>query len=123
MAILPDLISQRQNAGQGDFFFTKIVLSDGNEYARPVFVLGRAGNDSEDLIICSCTAQPKRTDFDIEVQLKKKTYIRTNKIYTVQRDSLLFKIDYEMAEAELAGVVQKATEAISVGAKRFSPFW
>lgn len=104
--------SHRKTAAQGEFFFAKFLLSDGREYPRPVFVVGNAGNDSRDVIVCSCTAQPKRTDFDVPVQLKRKTHIRTNKIYTVQRDSLLFKMESDLTGAALESTVKRAIAAI-----------
>ena len=78
------LEQERSEAKQGDFFFALFYTNDGVPRERPVFVAGSKGNDSEDIIVCSCTTSPPRNpDFDKRVMLKRETYVRTNKIYTI----------------------------------------
>ena len=84
----------RKNADQGEFFFAKATMSNGSVVPRPVFIIGKNNdsNDSEDVIVCSCTTEPSRTKYDKKVQLKFETMVRTNKIYTIRRNQLEFKI-------------------------------
>ena len=62
----------QKNANQGNFFFAKFLdPSIGQSSPHPVFVVGKNGdsNDGEDVIVCKCTSQPKRSDYDIPVLL------------------------------------------------------
>lgn len=86
------LNDDRKNARHGEFFFAEFLISSGETRKSPVFVLSSENNDNEDIVICSCTSSPARTEFDVYYKLKYDTYIRTNKIYTVHRDMLHFKI-------------------------------
>jgi len=61
-----------KEAKHKDFFFAKFQLTNGTIRRSPVLVISN-DNDDEDVIVCSCTSHPPRTDFDIEIQLKKKT--------------------------------------------------
>ena len=90
----------RESATHGDFFFAEYYNNSGQSKRAPVFIIGNDG-DKKDVIICTCTSKPARGDWDKLVQLKKPTYIRTNKIYTIRRDQLLFKIDYDLINNDL----------------------
>jgi len=94
------LAKDRQEAKQGDFFFANFLVNNGEVRKSPVFIVGN-DHDQEDIIICSCTTQPARSDFDIAVQLKYETYVRTNKIYTIRRDDLAFKISQQPTPEEM----------------------
>ena len=94
---------QRKEAKQGDFFFANYLV-DGQIRKAPAFVAGNDGDD-EDVIICKCTAQPPKTEYDKKVQLKKETYVRTNKIYTIQRNQLLFKIPQQPTNEEFKEIM------------------
>lgn len=104
----------RRNADQGEFFFAKATMSNGQVVPRPVFVLGKNNdsNDSQDIIVCSCTTEPARTDFDVKVQLKEETIVRTNKIYTIRRDQLEFKINHSLSKPDIDKIISKAVSAI-----------
>ncbi|KSU83427.1 PemK-like, MazF-like toxin of type II toxin-antitoxin system [Fictibacillus enclensis] len=103
----------RRNADQGDFFFGKIMLQ-GNLCSRPVFVVGKHGdsNDTKDVIICIGTTQPQKSDYDIPVQLREKTYIRTNKIYTIGRHQLEFKIKHSVNPVDIHTICENVEKAI-----------
>lgn len=109
------LARDRANANQGEFFFATVTLSDGNEYRRPVFIIGKNGdsNDEEDVIICSCTTTSTRSDYDKEVQLKYKTFVRTNKIYTTNREKLEFKINSGLDNQAIQDLLMHCQRAIS----------
>jgi hypothetical protein len=112
---LAKLATDRENADQGEFFFAKIRLSDGKVYPRPVFVIGkhRDSNDPEDVIVCFCTRTGPRTDYDRQVQLKEETFVRTNKIYNMSRDSILFKIKSGLNHEEIQDLLMHCRRAIS----------
>ena len=99
-----ELEGARMNAQQGDFFFADYLCVTGGIRHSPVFVIGCDG-DKEDIIICSCTTQPPRGKFDIKVQLKEITYVRTNKIYTIQRAQSLFPIPQKAANKEFKSIM------------------
>ena len=103
----------RRNAKQGQFFFANFIINNGEIRKSPVFIAG-CDNDKEDIIICSCTSQPKKTEFDIKVTLKMETYVRTNKIYTVHRNDLLFKIPQLPTAEELADIMQSIKKAFNI---------
>lgn len=109
------LAIDRAEADQGEFFFAKIKLSDGNEYKRPVFVVGKNNdsNDDEDLIVCSCTSTQPRSDYDREVQLRYKTFVRTNKIYTMSKNDLLFKLNPGLDHGIIQDLIMYCRSAIS----------
>ena len=92
-------------ARQGDFFLAEFIMSTGVMRPAPVFVIG-TDNDPLDLVVCSCTSSPARGPFDIEVQLKIPTFVRTNKIYTIGRDQLHFKIDQKATPQQISQIVQ-----------------
>jgi hypothetical protein len=89
------LKQDREEAKHGDFFFADYYNNSCQSKRAPVFVIGNDG-DQEDVIICTCTSQASRGGWDKLVQLKKPTYIRTNKIYTIRRNQLHFKINYDL---------------------------
>lgn len=82
----------RRNASHGEFFFAEFLISNGGIRTSPVFVLSSKKDNNDDVVICSCTKTPARSEFDIYYKLRHDTYIRTNKIYTIHRDKLHFKI-------------------------------
>lgn len=96
-----ELQEQRKLAKHGDFFFCEFAINNGETRKSPVFVISSDIDKNEDVVICSCTKQPAKSQFDIGVQLKYKTYIRTNKIYTVHRNELLFKISQTIGITKL----------------------
>ena len=95
-----ELQQSRRNAKHGDFFFANYYNNSGQLKSAPVFIVGDDG-DKNDVIICTCTSQASRGEWDKLVQLKKPTYIRTNKIYTIRRNQLSFKIDYDWTNYNL----------------------
>ncbi|GAB3241402.1 hypothetical protein GCM10027447_39430 [Glycomyces halotolerans] len=105
----------RAKADQGEFFFARIKLSDGKIYPRPVFVIGKHldSNDPEEVIVCFCTSTGPRTDYDRQVQLKEETFVRTNKIYNMSRDSILFKIHSSLTHEEIQDLLTYCRKAIS----------
>ncbi|WP_170289413.1 type II toxin-antitoxin system PemK/MazF family toxin [Metabacillus lacus] len=108
------LARDRANADQGEFFFAKAKMSNGDVIPRPVFIIGKNedSNDTEDVIVCSCTKSPARTLYDVEVQLKKKTSVRTNKIYTIHRDQMVFKINHNLPDEVIDSIIEKATQSV-----------
>lgn len=109
------LARDRKDADQGEFFFAKVLASDGTSFPRPVFIIGKKedSNDSKDVIVCSCTKQPSRSSYDKLVQLREPTFVRTNKIYTINKDHLEFKINNRVDEEKLKEIIKSASEAIS----------
>lgn len=108
----------RRNANQGQFFFAAYVHSDGQVRKHPVFVLGKNedSNDTDDVLVCQCTKadHPVRSDYDIQVQLKKATLVRTNKIYTLGRDQLEFRIvTPQVSKEKITELLRRAVCAIS----------
>ncbi|MES9736946.1 type II toxin-antitoxin system PemK/MazF family toxin [Peribacillus frigoritolerans] len=110
------IANDRLNADQGDFFFVRARLSDGQVYPRPVFVIGRLSdsNDDDDVIVCSCTKGSVRTDYDIPVQLKMPTSVRTNKIYTIRKDQMQFKIEHNVPAETIEEIIFNASRAIEL---------
>ena len=89
------LDKMRKDAKQGEFYFARFFINNGEKRESPVFIVGN-DNDARDIVICICTKQPSRGDWDKSVFLFKPTYVRTNKLCTIRRDQLLFKIDYTL---------------------------
>ncbi|QDH19545.1 hypothetical protein [Saccharibacillus brassicae] len=106
------LEAQRRDAKHGEFFFAKYAAIGQPERQAPVFVV--VDSDRLDVVVCSCTTSPGRGGFDITVTLKKPTTIRTNKLYTISRDQLLFKIPQTATPDEYAAIMSKLKEAIHV---------
>ena len=107
-----ELDKARKTAKQGEFFFANYLTVTGDLRKAPVFVVG-SDNDDEDIIICSCTSKPSRTPYDIKVNLKKETYVRTNKIYTISRESLLFKIPQEISHVKLKEIMTSVKSVLN----------
>jgi mRNA-degrading endonuclease toxin of MazEF toxin-antitoxin module len=104
----------KENAKHGEFFFAKFILSNGEIRKSPIFVLSNKIDKNEDVIICKCTGQTSKSQFDVEVQLKEKTYVRTNKIYTIYREQLLFKIPQKASAEEYQKIIQKLKLALKL---------
>ncbi|ADU29353.1 type II toxin-antitoxin system PemK/MazF family toxin [Evansella cellulosilytica] len=111
---LNKIARDRRNADQGDFFFAKVRMSNGQVIPRPVFVIGKDNdsNDDEDVIVCKCTKEPARSEYDITVQLKYETSVRTNKIYTIGKSQLEFKIKHNLDIAIINNLVESSKKAI-----------
>lgn len=110
------IASGKINADQGDFFFAKVRLSDGNIYERPIFIVGKNNdsNDTEDILVCSCTKNTGRNGtYEIPVSLKRPTSVRTNKIYTMGRNQLLNKLTHNESPQKIIDIVKKCVEAVS----------
>ncbi len=104
----------RKNAKHGEFFFAKFLLYNGNLRESPVFVVSAESNDKEDVIICKCTGKPAKSEYDIKVNLKKETHVRTNKIYTVNRNQLLFKINQIAQPDEYIRIIEKLKQTLGI---------
>ncbi|WP_175511396.1 type II toxin-antitoxin system PemK/MazF family toxin [Alicyclobacillus macrosporangiidus] len=107
----------RANADQGDFFFAFLADENGKPIPHPVFVLGKHNdsNDNTDVIICKCTKQEhgSRGAYDIPVKLRYDSFVRTNKIYTISRNQLDFKIKTPYVdENQKRAIVDQAINAI-----------
>ena len=87
----------RKAVTHGDFFFAEYYNNSGSLKRAPIFVIN-GDSDPQDAIICTCTSQRSRSKWDKVVQLKVPTYVRTNKIYTIRKEQLLFKIDCNFIE-------------------------
>ena len=111
------ILQQRKSAQHGDFFFARVYVVTGNYRNSPVFIVSN-DNDDEDVIVCICTKQPPKTDFDVEVQLKMKSYVRTNKIYTIKREQLAFKIPQTVSSNEYKKIIGKISEALNITSVR-----
>ena len=103
----------RTLARQGDFFFAKWVLSTGGTRSAPVLIIG-VDADPEDVVVCACTGSPARTSFDIEVALKMKTFVRTNKVYTIGRAQLRFPIPQKATPIEFARIMQSIRRVFGI---------
>ena len=112
---MSNISAEQTSANQGDFFFAKFFdPATGKTIAHPVFVVGKNNdsNDSHDVIICNCTSQPKRTDYDVLVQLKYPTLVRTNKLYTIQRGQLHFEINHNLDQTVISTLLESVVKAI-----------
>lgn len=107
------LNNDQQSAKHGQFFFAKFLI---NNYERksPIFVLSNDIEKDDDVIICLCTTKGPKSGYDTEVQLKAKTYIRTNKIHTIRRDQLLFRIDYSFSEDKYKEIYYNVKKAVGL---------
>jgi hypothetical protein len=108
--------TEQQKADQGDFFFAKFLdPSTGQAIPHPVFVVGKNAdsNDREDVIVCKCSSQPQRSSYDILVALKKPTVVRTNKIYTIRRNLLRFKIMHNLPSSVISALLGSVNSAIT----------
>jgi hypothetical protein len=112
---LKQIQEDRKNAKHGDFFFAKYIVNSqkAEERESPVFVISN-DQDTEDVIICSCTKHPARSGFDVSVNLKLPTCVRTNKIYTIYREQLLFKISQTAQEKEYQEIIKKLKLAMKL---------
>jgi len=105
------------SAKHGDFYFAKFILSDGTIRKSPVFVISN-DNDKHDIIICKCTGQPPKSEYDINIQLRRNTCVRANKIYTIGRDQLLFKIQADLNLERYNKIMSKIAKALNIPIKK-----
>lgn len=103
----------RKEANHGDFYFADFLLPSGRKRKSPVFIVSN-DNDPSDIIICACTSKPARTNFDIEVQLKKITQVRTNKLYTINRSQLLFPIKTNINKNQYNNIINSIKSALKL---------
>lgn len=113
--MLQKIEDDRKNAHQGEFFFANFLSTSGTLIKRPILVLGKHNdsNDDEDIIVCKCTTSPARSEYDLPVQLKEDSLVRTNKIYLVGRDQLLFKINHSISPDEIESYISSSVKAIN----------
>lgn len=107
---------RRESASHGEFFFANFNLPSGTITQRPVLVVSN-DNDDEDVIICACSKHEPRkgSDFEYPINIRgKKGSLRTNKIYTVQREQLLNPIEYTLSPDDYSNIIIKIKEAINV---------
>jgi hypothetical protein len=105
-------IAARQSAKHGDFFFASWRTSDGTKRESPCLVVSNHQDPHNEIIVLKVTSQPGRTEFDIPVSgLQRASVIRTNKIYTIQRNQLLFPISAAMTPQEYSDVTEKLAKA------------
>lgn len=103
------------NASHGDFFFANWTTSDGYLRKSPCLVISNHSDPHDEIVILKVTTQSARTGFDIPIQLKYPSFVRTNKIYTIQRNQLLFPIQKAMTSDEYNTIIEKLKEAIKIG--------
>lgn len=103
----------RIEAKHGDFYFASFTLTSGLERKSPVFIVSN-DNDTKDVVVCVCTSQPARTNFDVKVELKKITQVRTNKLYTISREQLLFPIKSNMTKDQYNNVIKNIKLALNL---------
>lgn len=110
---MQNISDSRKYAKHGEFFFAQFSI---NEYIRksPIFVLSNECDQNDDVVICLCTSQPAKSEFDAKVHLKKETYIRTNKVHTISRSQLLFRIEHHFVPGEYEGIIEQLKKALSL---------
>ncbi|WP_270354712.1 type II toxin-antitoxin system PemK/MazF family toxin [Bacillus velezensis] len=65
---------------------------------RPGIIVGYSGPNEFDVTIAKLSSQPPRTKFDLvlenwkEIELIKPSIVRTNKLYTINANRLIFKV-------------------------------
>lgn len=106
----------RQGASHGDFFFAEWALSDGTTRKSPCYVISDHQDPHNEIIVLKVTSQPSRTDFDIPVSCLREptSLVRTNKVYTILRNQLLFPIQAQLNPQEYLNIITKLKEAINV---------
>lgn len=106
------LENARNSAKHGEFFFADWVTSDGYNRKSPCLVVSDHQDPHNEIIILKITTDPGRTEFDIPVSgLREPSVIRTNKIYTINRNQLLFPISKTMTPEEYNDVTEKLKKA------------
>lgn len=108
-----EIYDEKRDAKHGQFFFAKFKIGD---YSRtsPIFVLSNECDKNDDVIVCLCTTKGPKSEFDVRIHLKEETYVRTNKIHTISRQHLLFKIDHVFAEGEYETIRSKLSKALAL---------
>ena len=108
--------NERSRADRGEFFFAAFFdPGTGRTIKHPVLIVGKNqdSNDEQDVIVCNCTSQPARSAYDVPVALKKPTLVRTNKIYTIRRDQLLFKIAHSVDQSIMTKILHTVAKTIA----------
>jgi hypothetical protein len=100
-----------RNASHGEFFFARWSASNGYERESPCLVISDHQDPHDEIIILKVTTKPARTEFDVPIQLKYQSIVRTNKIYTIQRRQLLFPINKALDPSEYGTIVDKLKKA------------
>ena len=111
---MPNEIDKEQRkAKHGQFFFAKFLI---NNYIRksPIFILSNELEKDDDVVICLCTTKGPKSEYDIEVKLKEITYIRTNKIHTINRNQLLFRIEYKFTDDKYKEICISVKKALGL---------
>jgi hypothetical protein len=103
-----------KNARHGEFFFAKWSASDGYVRESPCLIISDHQDPHDEIIILKVTKQPAKTDFDIPVTLKEPSHVRTNKVYTIQRNQLLFPIPQTTQPEEYSRIINKLKEAMKI---------
>ena len=102
---------------KGDVVVIPFPFSDLSQFKkRPALVIAVL---EEDLILCQITSKYKRDNYAIslnqsdfiEGNLKIDSYIRPNKIFTVHKDLILYKIGH-IKEEKLYEVLEKLEEIL-----------
>jgi len=88
----------------------------GCRYTVAPFTISNQCDKNDDVVICLCTSQPAKSEFDTKVQLRKETYVRTNKIHTICRSQLLFRIDHQFGPGEYEELINKLKRALDLKA-------
>jgi hypothetical protein len=91
-------------------YWADFIESNQDVRQSSVFIIG--SRDLKDIIVCSCTKHPARTEYDIPNQLKKTTCERTDKIYTVRRSQLTNKINVNLQPQEYSDIIDKLKKAL-----------
>jgi hypothetical protein len=100
-------------AKSGEFYFARFVFSNGVETKRPVFVVAGRGTDN-DLVVCACTTHEARSESDVKVRLSRETCVRTNKLYTLKQDQLMFRIRQKVSDDDLATIMQGVRRSLNL---------
>ncbi|WP_261134774.1 hypothetical protein [Bacillus sp. Marseille-Q3570] len=104
-----------KNAEHGEFFWAKWTTGDGFLRDSPCLVLSKHRDVHDEIIILKCTSQNAKSNFDVPVTIKNRTvYVRTNKIYTIQRDQLTNPLKGNFSPAGYTTVIEKVKEAQNI---------
>lgn len=111
-----EIASEVRSADQGDFFYAKSRAHNGKISRRPVFIVGKNGYSNDaDVIVCNCTSNTDRDSiYDVPIEgMIKETVVRTNKLHTISRNSLLFRIEVDLPTEVLEEIFTLCVDAVS----------